>query len=321
MGVFVKTFVEINKDMFQDCGGKAAHLGELTSMGINVPKGFCVVAKAFDCHLKSDDLNKRILNIAESINYEDFQNLEQKTNAICSLIETAHVPLEIEKEITENYKCLSKEDLEPFVAVRSSVAVRSAQTSSFPGMMDTYHYIRGSKEVIENVRKCFASVWSARAAFARHRQGVKHRNAIIAPVVQLMVNSEVAGVLFTVNPVSGEREEVIIEANWGLGESVVSGKAVSDLYIVDKKLYKAKEIRIARKETAFVKAKGSGGEWVSVEPDKIDKPILTDAQIEELCKIALAIEGHYGCPQDIEWAYEKNILYILQARRAKVGGE
>ena len=96
---------------------------------------------------------------------------------------------------------------------------------------------------------------------------------------------------------------------------------MSDLYIVDKKLYKAKEIRIARKEKAFVKAKGSGGEWVSVEPDKVDKPTLTDAQIEELCKTALAIEEHYGCPQDIEWAYGKNVLHILQARRAKVMGE
>lgn len=321
MGVFVKTFAEINKDMVQDCGGKAAHLGELTSMGINVPKGFCVVAEAFYYHLKSNNLNEQILNIAEGLNYDDLQNLEQKANAICSLIETAPMPLEIEKEITENYKCLSKEDLEPFVAVRSSVAVKNARTSSFPGMMDTYHYIRGSKDVVENVRKCFASVWSARAAFARHEQGIEHRNAIIAPVVQLMVNSEIAGVLFTVNPISGEREEVIIEANWGLGESVVSGKTVSDLYIVDKKLYKAKETRIARKEKAFVKAKGSGGEWVSVEPDKVDKPTLADVQLKELCQTALAIEGHYGCPQDIEWAYEKNILYILQARRAKVGGE
>jgi len=317
MGSFVRKFDDIDKNMYQQVGGKGAHLGELTSMGLNIPKGFCVVAKAFSHHLTSNNLDKQILNIAERINYEDFQDLEQKTNKIRLLIENAEMPLGTEKEITENYQCLSKEESEPFVAVRSSVAVKGTQISSFPGMMDTYHYIRGSREVIENVRRCFASVWSGRAAFARYRQGIEHTKVIIAPIVQLMVNSEMAGVLFTVNPVSGEREEIVIEANWGLGESVVSGKAISDLYIVDKKLCNVKQKRIASKEKAFVKAKGGGGIWVEVEPDMVNKPTLTEGQVQELCTTALAIEEHYGYPQDIEWAYEKNILYLLQARRAK----
>ena len=321
MGTFVKTFDEINKDMSQECGGKAAHLGELTSMGLNVPRGFCVVAKAFFDYLKSNNLDTQILNIAESINYDDFQELEQKTGEIRSLIETAEMPLEVKKEITESYQHLSKEETEPFVAVRSSVAVMGTSISSFPGMMDTYHYIRGSREVVESVKRCFASVWSGRAAFARHRQRIEHPNAIIAPVVQLMVNSEKAGVAFTANPISGETGEIVIEANWGLGETVVSGKAVSDFYIVDKKPLKIKEKRIARKETSFVQAEGDGGTWVKVEPEKMEKPTLSDVQVDELCRTASTIEEHYGYPQDIEWAYEKDVLYILQARRAKVMGE
>ena len=136
-----------------------------------------------------------------------------------------------------------------------------------------------------------------------------------------MVSSEIAGAVFTVNPVSGEREEIVIEANWGLGESVVSGQTVSDLYRVDKKLYRIKEKRIARKEKAFVKGKGGGGEWAAVEPEKVNKPTLTEAQVQEVSRIALAIEEHYGYPQDIEWAYEKGVLHILQARRAAVMGE
>lgn len=321
MGTFVKTFDEIDKDMLQRCGGKAAHLGELTGMGLNVPKGFCVVAEAYFHFLISNNLDKQILNMSKRINYDDFQDLEQKTSEIRSLIEIAKMPLELEKETTENYQRLSEEELEPFVAVRSSVAVKDSQISSFPGMMDTYHYIRGREEVIESVRKCFASVWSGRAAFARHRQGIEHSNAIIAPIIQLMVNSEVAGVVFTANPISGETGEIVIEANWGLGESVVSGKTICDLYIMDKEPFNVKERRIVKKEQKFVQAEGVGAQWVDVDRDEVDKSTLLDAQVEGLCRTALAIEEHYGYPQDIEWAYEKNVLYILQTRRAKVAGE
>lgn len=318
---FVKRLEKLNKDMIQECGGKASHLGELASMGLNVPKGFCVMAEAFFQHLRSNNLDNRILNIAERINYDDFQDLEQKTSQIRYLIENTEMPPEIEKETTKNYRSLLKDETEPFVAIRSSVAVKDTEISSFPGMLDTYHYIRGSKEVIESVRRCWASLWSGRAVFARQNKGIEHAKAIIAPIVQLMVNSEVAGVAFTVNPVSGEREELVIEANWGLGESVVSGQTVSDQYIVGKEQFNVKESKIASKEKAFVRAEGGGGTWVEVEPEKVNKPTLTDAQVQEICKAACMIESHYGCPQDIEWAYEKNVLHILQARRAKIAGE
>ena len=307
--------------MLQECGGKASHLGELTKLKLNVPGAFCLVADAFINHLRSNNLEEQVLSIAHDTNYEDFRELEQKTSQIRCLIENAEMPPEIEGEIIENYHGLSKDETEPFVAVRSSVAVKDSEISSFPGMMDTYHYIRGSSEVTKHVKRCWASVWSARAAFARQSKGIEHTKVIIAPIVQLMVDSEIAGVLFTVNPVSREREEIVIEANWGLGESVVSGQTASDQYIVGKGQFNVKERRIARKEKAFVKAEGSGGTWVDVEPGKVNKPTLTGAQLQELCQVALAIEKHYLYPQDIEWAYEENVLHILQARRAKVAGE
>ncbi len=307
--------------MFQDCGGKAAHLGELTSLKLNVPNGFNVLGHAFYYHLKKNLLENQIREIAETINYDDFQDLEEKTKKIRELIVNAPVPPEIEREIIENYERLSKGQQEPYVAVRSSVAVKDSSVSSFPGMMDTFHYIQGAERVVEKVKECWASVWSGRAAFSRHTKGIEHTKAIIAPTIQLMVNSEVAGVLFTVNPITGSTEEIVIESNWGLGETVVCGKCQSDLYILNKSPIKIKDKKIARKEQTFIQAKEGGAEWVPVEPDRINKPTLTENQIEELCRIACSVEEHYGCHQDIEWAYEKGNLYILQARRAKAGGE
>jgi len=163
LAVFTRKFEAINKDMFQECGGKAAHLGELTSLKLNVPSGFCVLAEAFSHHLKRNNLEEPIMKIAQGINYDDFQDLEQRTGKIRSLIEGAAMPPEIEKEIIENYQSLLEDEPEPFVAVRSSVAVRESQISSFPGMMDTFHYLRGGGTVIANVKRCWASVWSARA--------------------------------------------------------------------------------------------------------------------------------------------------------------
>ena len=320
--MFVKRFEEIGKEMFQECGGKAAHLGELTNLKLKVPKGFNVNGEAYYYHLKKNDLEEQIRKISETINYEDFQDLEKKTQKVRELIVNAPIPPEIEQEIVEQYERLSSGDQQqPFVAVRSSVAVKDSPVSSFPGMMDTFHYIQGAETVVEKVKECWASVWSGRAAFARHNKGIEHFKAVIAPTVQLMVNSQVAGVLFTVNPISGEKNEIVIESNWGLGETVVCGKCQSDLYIINKKPFRVNQKKIARKEQTYIQVKEGGAEWAPVETEKVNEPTLTTEQIEELCKIACSVEDHYGCHQDIEWAYEKGALYILQARRAKVGGE
>lgn len=317
--MFVKRFDELNKDMFQECGGKAAHLGELISLKLNVPNGFNVLGHAFDHHLKKNALEDQVGEIAEKINYDDYQDLEEKTEKIRELIVNAPIPPEIEEEIIENYERLSDGQQKASVAVRSSVAVKDSSVSSFPGMMDTFHYIQGAERVVEKVKECWASVWSGRAAFARYSKGIEHTKAIIAPTVQLMVNSEVAGVLFTVNPITGSKDDIVIEANWGLGESVVCGKCICDFYTADKNLFCIKVKKIAKKRQTYAQSKKGGADWVDVEPEKVNMPTLTEAQVEELCKVACVIEGHYGYPQDIEWAYEKDVLYILQARRAKTG--
>ncbi len=308
--------------MFQDCGGKAAHLGELTQLRLNVPKGFNIIGDAFSYHLMKNKLADQIREIAGKIYYENFQDLEEKTEKIRTLIVNAPMPEEVEQEIIEQYERLSGDKKEnPFVAVRSSVAVKDSSISSFPGMMDTFHYIRGAKNVTKKVSECWASVWSSRATFSRHTKGIDHFKAIIAPTVQLMVNSEVAGVLFTLNPINGSKDDIVIEANWGLGETAVSGKSINDLFIINKDPFRIKDRKIGRKHQTFMQDKEGGARWVKVEPDKVTKPTITDSQIEELCKLGIFIEEHYGCPQDIEWAYEKGRLYVLQARKAKMPGE
>jgi pyruvate, water dikinase len=318
--MFVKRFEELNKGMFEECGGKAAHLGELTSLKLRVPSGFSVLGDAYYRHLEANGLREQIDVIVADINFDDFQGLEDKTSKIRDLIISAPMPREIEEEIIDNYKRLSG-DADSFVAVRSSVAVKGSSVSSFPGMMDTFHYIKGAANVVEKVKECWASVWSGRAAFSRYSKKLDHNKAVIAPTIQLMVNSEVAGVMFTVNPITGSKDEIVVESNWGLGEAVVCGKCQSDLYVMTKNPVTVKEKRIAKKYETYSQGESGGAEWVQVEQAKVSQPTLTDDQVAELCQMACLIEEHYGCVQDIEWAYEKGNLHVLQARRAKVGGE
>jgi pyruvate,water dikinase len=311
---------EISAELFQEFGGKGANLGELIKAGFNVPAGFCIKSKAYHDLIDSNDLGRQISDIVKAINFNSFKDLDQKSALIRSLIINAQVPEDLEQEIIHNYHQLEAlSGKEPLVAVRSSVAVRGTSISSFPGMMDTFHYIRGSDQVLHGIRKCWASVWTGRATFARHQKGIDHSLALIAPVIQEMVDSEVAGVMFTINPMTGSRDEILIESNWGLGESVVSGRVVNDLYFLDKATLSTKTSRIVKKPQMIVhdREKGMGCKEIPVPLQKVQQPTLTDSMLKELGITGLGIEAHYGIPQDIEWAYCGDRLFILQSRTAR----
>jgi pyruvate, water dikinase len=313
---FIRKFNEIDKDMTQECGGKASHLGELMKAGFNVPPGFCVISEALFYHLERNAIHKNIFDIAETFNFEDLDDIEKKTAQIRSLIESVEVPEDLGTEILGAYQELAAAgDPDPLVAIRSSVAIRDSTISSFPGLMDTFHYVRGDNEIVKYVKKCWASVWSDRAAFARKNKGMDHAKALISPTVQVMINSDVAGIIFTANPVTSSREEMMIESNWGIGESVVSGQTQPDHYILDKNTLEVRSRKIAKKSKMIAKGQGGGREWFDIDPKKADIPTLTADQIAELARVAIAIEKHYDYPQDIEWAYEQGKLYILQSRR------
>jgi phosphoenolpyruvate synthase/pyruvate phosphate dikinase len=319
---YVAPLNEFSADMFQECGGKAANLGELICGGFNVPPGFCIKANTYPYLIESNNLNGQISQIADTMDFIKPADLEEKSGVIRSLIINARIPQDLGEEISQNYQAL-KDAIgeEPLVAVRSSVAVKDSTISSFPGMMDTYHYIRGYDQITQKIKECLASVWTARAAFMRHHKKIDHSLALIAPIVQLMVNSEIAGVMFTGNPMTSSLDEILIDACWGLGELVVSGQGADDLYVLDKANLSIKSSTIANKSQMIVfdTEMGRGTKKVPVPPEKVSKPALTEHMLKELGMVGLNIEAHYnGVPQDIEWAFCGGQLYVLQTRRARV---
>jgi pyruvate,water dikinase len=317
---YVSPLQEIGEDpsAVQRCGGKAVGLGKLLRMGARVPPGFCVVNEALSYLMDANSLGGRIASVAASLNFEDYQGVAEKTAEIRSLITAAAIPEDLAQEILAAYRALVETDGQ-FVAVRSSVAVKNSEVSSFPGMMDTYHYVLGDEEVMEKLRECWASLWSARGAFARFQKRIPLEHGIIAPVVQLMVNSEVAGVMFTANPISQHTGEIVIEANWGLGESVVSGKSMNDFFVLDKETGAIKQKKIAQKTIMVTRddQQRSGRKETPVPGHRAGIPVLSDKQLIELGEAGKRIERHFGYPADIEWAYEGETLYILQARKVR----
>jgi len=322
VGKFIRFFGEMRRKDIQEAGGKAANLGELTRGGFNVPPGFCVTSDALFHHIKENSLQREIYAIVRSFDYEDFGGMEERTARIRALISRAPIPADLLDEIRKAISELNRTD-PGFVAVRSSVAVRDSSISSFPGMMETYHYLMGEEEIVEHIKKCWASLWTSRATLNRHHKNIDHNLGLIAPIVQKMVDSEVAGVLFTANPITSVREEMVVEANWGLGESVVSGKSMNDFYVIEKEPLRLKERRISKKTLmiCFDEEKGLGRREMAVSPDRMDAPTLTEEQVLELGEIGMKIESLFGYPQDIEWAYEGGDLHILQSRNIRTLAE
>jgi pyruvate,water dikinase len=318
MTQFTLLLREISKDDVQRCGGKGANLGELTQIGARVPPGFCVGADALPHLLGSNALDGPIAEVVERLDFGDLNALEAATAGIRGMIAAARIPNDLEAEIRERYRALVS-DANRYVAVRSSVAVKDSPISSFPGMMDTYHYVLGEADVLEKIRECWASLWTARAAFARHRQDIGQDRGLIAPVIQLMVNSDTAGVLFTAHPITYATTDIVIESNWGLGESVVSGRSMNDFFVLDKESLAIKERRIARKNVMVTMdlGRGSGRLEQPVPPARASEPTLSEVQLAELARTSVGIENHFGFNIDMEWAYQDGVLYILQARRIR----
>lgn len=308
----------ISRDDVQRVGGKGASLGELTSLGARVPPGFSITADALDYLLRANELDDPIAEHVARLDVEDLNGLETTTAKIRELIGGAKIPVDLRAEILERYRALVSGP-NKYVAVRSSVAVKDSPISSFPGLMDTYHYVLGEDELLDRIRECWASLWTSRAVFARVRQGIAHDRGIIAPVVQLMVDADVAGVLFTANPITGATDEIVIESNWGIGESVVSGRSMNDFFTLDKPSLTVREQRVARKHVMVTmdQSRGSGRLEREVPAAQADQPTLSRVQLVELGGMSKRIEDHFGFNVDVEWAYHDGLLYILQARRIR----
>jgi len=305
---------EIMKDDVALAGGKGANLGELMRNEIPVPNGFVVDSRSFIEFLEITGLKYQIIDMLRGLDVEDTQKLQGTSKMIRELIESTEMPEHIEKEIRKAYRELCKEEGEEvFVAVRSSATAEDLPEASFAGQQDTYLNVKGEDEVVEKVKKCWSSLYTPRAIYYRVQKGFRHEEVSIAVVVQKMVNSEKSGVMFTSHPVTGEKL-CVIEAIFGLGEAIVSGKVSPDTYIYDRVKKRLVEVKVSEKNIMLTRNEKGETVEVKLPPEKAKQRVLTDKEIEELVKFAELIENHYNHPQDVEWAIEKGKIYIVQSR-------
>ena len=305
---------DVGKDNLSLVGGKGASLGEMINIGVPVPGGFAVTAQAFRDFINRAGIAKKIFK-ALDVDVNQEAELHKAETTAKKLIMEAKVPEDIEKAIKSRYEELcQQEGKQVFVAVRSSATAEDLPDASFAGQQETYLNMRGAEEVFNAVRKCWASLYGARAIFYRVEQGFEHDKVNLSAIVQKMVDSEKSGVMFSSQPSTGE-PLVVIEGAWGLGESVVSGSVSPDNFVVDRKTKKILSKYIASKETMIIRdPKTQKTVTIKVPAKKREAVVLTDEEAIELANYAEILEKHYGIPQDIEWGVEKGKIYILQSR-------
>jgi pyruvate, water dikinase len=305
---------EVGKNDLSIVGGKGASLGEMINIGVPVPGGFAVTAQAFRDFINKAGIAKDLFE-ALNVDVNQETELHKAEKTAKKLIMDAKVPKDIEQAIKSRYEELCKREGEQvFVAVRSSATAEDLPDASFAGQQETFLNMRGSEDVFEAVRKCWASLYGARAIFYRVEQGFEHDKVNLSAIVQKMVDSEKSGVMFSSQPSTGE-PLVVIEGAWGLGESVVSGSVSPDNYVVDRKNLSIISKYVASKEIMIIRdPKTQKTVTVNVPAEKKEAIVLTDNEVVELAKYAEILEKHYGIPQDIEWGVAKNKIYILQSR-------
>lgn len=305
---FLIDFNEITKNDIEIAGGKGASLGELKNAGMPVPNGFVIVSGVFEYFIGSNNIKPEIDSIISSLNIHDLELIEIASNKIRNLIIDSKIESTLETQILRKFEELSCE----YAAVRSSATAEDSNEASWAGELETY--LNSTKEnIIENIKKCWASLFTPRAIFYRIEKAMQNRKVSVAVVVQEMVQSEVSGVAFTAHPISRDKNKVLIEAGWGLGEAIVSGIITPDSYIIDKNELAIDEINITQQDFMIAK-KDKITDRVDVPQDKIKTQKLDGRKIVELAKICLEIEEHYKFPCDIEWAYVNDKFYIVQAR-------
>ncbi|MGE5263171.1 MAG: PEP/pyruvate-binding domain-containing protein [Acidobacteriota bacterium] len=310
-GALVFPLAKFSRDDLDRAGGKGANLGELIRAGLPVPPGFVITTDAYAALLQNADLRTRLREALDTLNADDPTSVRRVGESMRNTLVTNPVPPPIAQAVRAAYRELG----EGPVAVRSSATAEDLPQAAFAGQQDTILNIVGEMALLDAVRRCWASLWSERAIAYRARQQIDQATVKLAVVVQRMIPAETAGVMFTANPVTGARDELIIDASPGLGEAVVSGMVTPDHLIVDKRSLRIKEQSLGRRETVIRALPEGGTEQVgSGNGAPANAPALSTTQVRALARLGLVIEQHYHSPQDIEWAWAHDEPFILQAR-------
>ena len=317
---YVLWFDELKREDVELVGGKSSSLGEMTSStNVPVPYGFATTAHAYRHFMEETGLESRIREeIARLTDVDNTAMLREVTANIREMIVAQDMPKDLADAIAAAYKELGKkvEEKDPFVAVRSSATAEDLPDASFAGQQDTYLNVKGAEVVIQKVKECYASTFTERATYYREKQGFDHLSVALSAAVQMMVFSKAAGVMFTVDLVTGNDDSIIIEGSYGLGEYVVQGTVTPDNFVIDKKTLEIKQRIVNEKPVKLVRKPEGDVVEEEVPDNEKNEQAITDEQIKELATYAKAIEKHYGCYMDMEWGVDErtNKVWLLQAR-------
>ena len=324
--MFTKTFKQISKNDVDIAGGKGASLGEMTQAKIPVPSGFVILIDAFDKFLEETDLVAEIASQIKTINFKDINSVDKASNVIRDLMSDTEMPEDLRRHFLDEYKKLNCK----YVAVRSSATAEDSSIASWAGELETY-LNTDKNNLTENIKKCWSSLFTPRALFYAFEKGIitqagqKKTRAktckklahcypvAVAVVVQKMIQSDISGICFTVHPVTQDRNQMVIETGWGLGEAIVGGKITPDTYVISKKDWVIIDANISQQEMMIIR-QGNRIKETKVPKAKQEIQKLSNKKIIELAKLCQKIEEHYKKPQDIEFAIEDNKLYITQSR-------
>jgi len=310
MNQYVLYFSETDKSSIGLVGGKGANLGELCHItGINVPTGFCITTQAYTDFVNRSEEVSRLLDALQAIDAESLEAIKTVGQRIRAYLESMDIPSLIRQEISQAWQ---KTGSQHAYAVRSSATAEDLPGASFAGQQDTYLNIKGESELLFHVRKCWASLFTDRAIVYRARNGFDHGKVLLSVVVQQMVFPEVSGIMFTADPVTGNRKVISIDAAFGLGEALVSGLVNADLYKIRGERIVKKQVAV--KKLAIYPLADGGTEEREISLQRQSEQVLADGAILELVRVGRRIEQHFGQPQDIEWGYAEGKIYILQSR-------
>ena len=310
---YIKTFSEIDKNDIASVGGKGANLGEMVKAGFPVPEGFAVTAQAYFHFIKVNELKDKLKAELSLIDKNDPASYQRVSANIKKAMNGFEFPKEIAREIFLAYENVVGLLGGGLVAVRSSATAEDLPDASFAGQQETFLNIKGEANLIQKIKACWASLFTARAIFYREEKKFDHIKVGLSAIVQKMIQSQVSGVMFTVNPVTNDKRVYVIEAILGLGELIVQGSETPDHYEIDKTKMKITQKVIGAQNKKMIK-KGNKNVLIKLSKKLSKKQKLSDGKIIELAKLGKKLHQHYFFPQDIEWGLENNKLYILQTR-------